>query len=741
MAYTVGIPRGLAYYYLYPFAEGFLRGLGARIVVSPPTDARILASLTCCPTDEPCVSTKLFYAHTQYLLEKGVDYLFIPALSSVEPDSYCCPKLIGAPYMVQNGLDIPPERLLAPEINEKEKPGRWQEELHLAGARLGAERKTIQRAIRAGLKQQEAFLRLTREGQGLTTPEAIDRLAGLPPAKKRVFDPAARYDPQQIIGVMGHPYILYDSVGHNVVARLSEYGRVITAEMVPLEAGRKELTGIYEGEKMWTYEGRLLGAALHLLRARLVNKMVFVEAFACGPSSIIEPYVEEEAERQGIPFLLLTVDEHTGEASLLTRLEAFVDTAAGRTGRPAGEPARTPFVPGPRPAGFKIGAPSVGWAEKALATVLESCGVEMVPTPPVTRKTVELGKELAPEFICYPMITTLGQIIELLEAGADLIVMVGGKGRCRLGWYAQLQELLLKRRGYDFRLVIIDSPVPLTRNWRNFKQAVKLITNNASWRKIIRSLYLGYLKMKALDEAEKLVRRKRAYESKPGSAQRVQQKFLRRVLFADNGRDITQASQEFSAELAALPEERVTPLRVRIVGEFYAVIENFANQNIEEFLASRPGLRVQVERDMTASGWFDLHVLRKKLSVRRFQEIIRTAAPYLPLSVGGHGQESIGEVILAKEEGVDGIIHLFPFTCMPEIVSQSILIPLCERLDLPLLSLVVSEQTGTAGLQTRLEAFLEVLLERAGKKIHSSGGGDENGKSRGFEKYGLLPGY
>ncbi|MEW5899167.1 MAG: hypothetical protein AB1652_08360, partial [Bacillota bacterium] len=377
----------------------------------------------------------------------------------------------------------------------------------------------------------------------------------------------------------------------------------------------------------------------------------------------------------------------------------------------------------------------------ALATVLESCGVEMVPTPPVTRKTVELGKELAPEFICYPMIATLGQIVELLEAGADLIVMVGGKGRCRLGWYAQLQELLLKRRGYDFRLAIIDSPVPLSRNWRNFKQAVKLITNNSSWQKIIRSFYLGYLKMRALDEAEKLVRRKRAYESKPGSAQRVQQKFLRRVLSAGNAKDLTQASLEFSAELAALPEERITPLRVRIVGEFYAVIENFANQNIEEFLASRPGLRVQVERDMTASGWFDLHVLRKKLSVRRFQETIRTAAPYLPLSVGGHGQESIGEVILAKEEGVDGIIHLFPFTCMPEIVSQSILIPLCERLDLPLLSLVVSEQTGTAGLQTRLEAFLEVLLERTGKKIHSSVGGDENGKSRGFEKYGLLSGY
>lgn len=735
MTLTVGVPRSLAYYYIYPFEEGFLRGLGAKVVLSAPTDARILASLTCCPTEEPCVSTKLFYAHTKNLLEKGVDYLFIPSLASVEPGSYCCPKLIGAPYMVQSGLDIPSERILAPEINEKEKPGCWQKELHLLGERLGAGQKRVKQAIRAGQKQQEAFFRLTR--QGLTIPEAYARLAGLPPAKKRVFDPAARYDPQQVIGVMGHPYILYDFVGHNIVERLSECGRVITAEMVPPEAGRKELATIYEGEKMWTYEGRLLGAALYLLRRRLVNKLVFVEAFACGPSSIIEPYVEEEAERQEIPFLLLTVDEHTGEAGLLTRLEAFVDTAAGGTGggtaRPGNvlAPAQPVFVPGARPAGLKIGAPSVGWAQTALATVLQECGVEMVPVPPVSKKTVELGKELAPEFICYPMITTLGQIRELLAAGANLIVMVGGKGRCRLGWYAQLQELLLRRKGYDFPLAIIDSPVPFTSNWGRFKEAVKLVTNRSSWRKIVRGFYLGYLKMRALDEAEKLVRRKRAYESEQGAAQRVQKKLVRHVLAADNPKDIERAKREFAEELAALPEDPVRPLKVRIVGEFYAVIENFVNQNIEEFLASRPGLRVQVERDMTASGWFDLHVLRKKLSVRRFREIVSVAAPFLPVSVGGHGQESIGEVVLAKQEGVDGVIHLFPFTCMPEIVSQSILIPLCEKLDLPLLSLVVSEQTGTAGLQTRLEAFLEVLLERAGNKIHSSGGGE----------YGLLPGY
>ncbi|MGQ9824037.1 MAG: acyl-CoA dehydratase activase-related protein, partial [Desulfotomaculales bacterium] len=107
------------------------------------------------------------------------------------------------------------------------------------------------------------------------------------------------------------------------------------------------------------------------------------------------------------------------------------------------------------------------------------------------------------------------------------------------------------------------------------------------------------------------------------------------------------------------------------------------------------------------------------------------AEPLLPVSVGGHGRESVGEFVLARQEGVDGVIHLFPFTCMPEIIAQGILVPLAERLEMPFLSLAVNEQTGTAGLQTRLEAFLDVLQARREEKIHVFGG----------DACGLLSGY
>ena len=724
MAVRIGIPRSLAFYYLYPFMEGFLRELGAEVVLSSATDARILDSITCCPTDEPCVSTKLLYAHTKNLLDKQVDFILIPVLSSIRQDSYCCPKLIGAAYMVQHGLEIPPEKILAPEFNEKEKPGCWERDLYWIGEQLGKGKQAVRQAMRSGEARQKAFHQLT--ASGLTTPEAFSKLTGLP-VKNRVFDPAAEFDPGQVIGAMGHSYILYDYVGHNIVPRLKEYGRVITPEMVSGKDALKEVETIYEGEKMWTYESLLLGSALHLLRRRLVSKMVFLEAFSCGPASIIESFIEEEAERQEIPFLLLTVDEHTGEAGLITRLEAFVDTARNKKeGRNTEVPPS--FVPGERPCRARIGAPSVGWVDKALKTILQECSMEIVPTPLVTRRIVDLGKELAPEFICYPMIATLGQIRDLVEKGANEVVMVGGKGRCRLGWYAQLQELLLKRKKYDFQMTIIDSPLPFQKNWNRFRETVKKLTGNSSWVKIARAMNFGYHKILVLDEAENLVRRKQAYESSPGSALKAQKKLIGRVLAADSIKNVKKAEQDFFEEIISIPEEKVRALRVKIVGEFYTVIQNYVNQNVEDFLAARPGLRVYVDREMTASRWFDLHVLRKKKALLEHRKVMAAASPYLPVSVGGHGQESIGEVILAQEEGADGAIHLLPFTCMPEIVSQSILIPLCEKLDFPFLSLVVSEQTGTAGLETRLEAFLEVMLERSEKK--PNGGG----------RVGLFPG-
>jgi predicted nucleotide-binding protein (sugar kinase/HSP70/actin superfamily) len=103
--------------------------------------------------------------------------------------------------------------------------------------------------------------------------------------------------------------------------------------------------------------------------------------------------------------------------------------------------------------------------------------------------------------------------------------------------------------------------------------------------------------------------------------------------------------------------------------------------------------------------------------VRDYREVTAFAEPYLPVAVGGHGQESVGETVLAKKRGYDGVIHLFPFTCMPEIIAQNVLVKVSKDLDIPVLSIMLSEQTGVAGLATRLEAFCDLLAGRRKRDV------------------------
>jgi predicted nucleotide-binding protein (sugar kinase/HSP70/actin superfamily) len=84
----------------------------------------------------------------------------------------------------------------------------------------------------------------------------------------------------------------------------------------------------------------------------------------------------------------------------------------------------------------------------------------------------------------------------------------------------------------------------------------------------------------------------------------------------------------------------------------------------------------------------------------------KAAAPYLKRDVGGDGWETVGEKVLS--DGVyDGMVHLAPFTCMPEGTAQNIMPSTREKL--PVLAVYCDEQTSKAGMLTRLEAFVDML--------------------------------
>ncbi|WP_205664597.1 acyl-CoA dehydratase activase-related protein [Ammonifex thiophilus] len=709
---TLGFPRAMSYYYLYPLFRTFVESLGGKLVVSPPTTKTTLNKMEFCPTDEPCVAVKLLFAHAKELLDTGLDYLLIPSLVSVEPENFCCPKFIGAPYMVHNALRNG-GRVLIPYIDLYHGDTRWQESFVTLARELGVEsREQALQALKRALKVQAAFEEALARFK-LTYAEAYELFDQ---GKLWSLSSSPQGEAENTIGVVGHPYVLYDAISLGLVPKVREYGRVITPEMIPFAVAREEMKDIAEGERLWSFEAHLLGAALYLLRHRLVDRLILVSSFECGPESIVESFIEEEAQRQGIPFLLLTVDEHTGEAGLVTRIEAFMDIA------PLKSAAADPFpttarrlptpIPGPQPRTMKVGFPSMGHLDLAIRAALKECGIECLPTPRASKEILELGKELSPEFVCLPFVITLGQMRYLLDRGATHILMVGGKGKCRLGWYAQIQEKLLRKLGYDFEMIIIDSPVPFATRWPKFREAIKRATGNASWWRVIRALYNGYHRIAAIDRAEKEVHRLRAFERDPGTADKLFKKFVREVERAPSSQMVRELLEDFLETARQIPVEDTDPVRVRIVGEIWVVLEQYVNLELERMLGRSTDPRVWVDREISVTNWFHQHIFPTKEALKRREEIKRAAEPYLGIEVGGHGHVSIGLTVLAKQEGIDGIIHLMPFTCMPEIVAQNILVRLSEKLDLPILTLIITDQTGEAGIETRVEAFLDVLKER-----------------------------
>lgn len=87
----------------------------------------------------------------------------------------------------------------------------------------------------------------------------------------------------------------------------------------------------------------------------------------------------------------------------------------------------------------KVSFPMVANYDSVVRYFVE-CGLDaqFIMPPKMTRRTLEIGSRYSPDYVCAPFKSTLGSMIDALEAGADTLVMT--MGLCRLGYYGELQE-------------------------------------------------------------------------------------------------------------------------------------------------------------------------------------------------------------------------------------------------------------------------------------------------------------
>lgn len=162
------------------------------------------------------------------------------------------------------------------------------------------------------------------------------------------------------------------------------------------------------------------------------------------------------------------------------------------------------------------------------------------------------------------------------------------------------------------------------------------------------------------------------------------------------------------------------PLRIYLVGESYCVIEPFVNFDIIEYLGTH---RCFVEPFLTAHRWLFAHALRidENRNLPR-QKAKALARPIWEYNVGGEDQLSIGHSVNAARTGFDGIIHLMPFSCMPETAALPVFEKVSRLYNIPLLNISLDEHTSPTGITTRIEAFIDLLMQRRSKKMKAPGG-------------------
>lgn len=315
----VGIPRSLLYYKYLPFWKTFLAELGLEVETSPLTNKQILSWGVEVAENELCVPVKAFYGHCMALRGK-VDALFVPRVVSVEEREYTCPKFLGLPDMVAavaDQLELPP--LLTPKLNQREKPSEFKWQLiNFAREEFGVG------ALDAVAALETARLAQRRYQESLVSGhKPLDMLPSSRLNRTRWKAPKGE---RKRIGLLGHPYNIYDGyITQNLVARLEEMGAELAVpEMTDHHVLMKAATDVPK-QLYWTYEKEIMGAINHWTENNMVDGVIYVLAFACGPDSMVQVLIEHRARMHKVPLMSLTIDEHSGEAGLVTRIEAFTD--------------------------------------------------------------------------------------------------------------------------------------------------------------------------------------------------------------------------------------------------------------------------------------------------------------------------------------------------------------------------------------------------------------------------------
>ena len=355
----------------------------------------------------------------------------------------------------------------------------------------------------------------------------------------------------------------------------------------------------------------------------------------------------------------------------------------------------------------RISYPAVGWSKIAFKAMLNPIpGVEIFDPPEVTRDIVKIGAENSPEFVCHPFKVTLGEFINMYQKyGIDTFVQAIDCGPCRFGFYAPVQERIMKDMGMDVNIISIQQH-DLT-NFEFVKTFTRLSSVSGKLMKYVDSancIRMHLIKAKWIEEITMIEGLVRCREVNKNDTTKTVKRLMEMLDKEDDSWALHSFDKVIKEEFKKMPIKRdFVPVRITIGGEMHIFLEPFVNMQIYKRFGDEG---VEVHPGHSLYDWL-LHKLH--LNFRR-KELERYAKKYIPLDIGGEAMWIVGEYIKTQKEGFDGFVHVYPFTCMPETTARGIIEGQSpDPFYMPIQFYSFDEHSGFEGMRTRMEAFIDLM--------------------------------
>lgn len=315
----IGIPRAMSYYNFFPFWFGFFEDLGIKVVLSDKTTKETMSKGSALVVTETCLPVKVYVGHVLNLLEKGIDKIFVPSLQSIDHKIYNCSKIRGLPDLIKNVVKKDFTIIDATLDKSEKNQGLYQflkESVKVFGI---TDEKRIKAASKAGWKVFNNFKIMMNSGI------PFEKALKFAKEGKVVIVNSQKEYPINV-ALIAHGYNLYDErVNMKIFDKLEKLDvKAFTANMASEEQLMEGVSAL-DSKLYWANELEMTGAAGHYLQDNKIDGIITLNAFGCGPDSIMIERIQRYAKKFNKPCLHLSLDEHTGEAGFVTRIEAFTD--------------------------------------------------------------------------------------------------------------------------------------------------------------------------------------------------------------------------------------------------------------------------------------------------------------------------------------------------------------------------------------------------------------------------------